>query len=121
MAIFKIDGVPIKNPSSLDIERYTLTKATRVASGDMVMNFVANKRKFVLAYEAIDAVELDKIIDLLWTSLETTKQCFHTLTYLENEKEKTAVVYSGAIPQRLHSAKSKLWVWKNVTINLIER
>lgn len=121
MSIFAIDGVAIKNPTSFKIELYTLTKSTRVANGDMVMDFVANKRKFEFGYAAINGTEMNKIIDVLWTQLVTTKQCFHTLTYLEDEVIKTATVYAGSIPKQLHSAKSRLWVWKDVTFSLIER
>lgn len=121
MAIFTLDGIAIKNPNTFKIELYTLTKSTRVANGDMVMDFVANKRKFEFGYNAINGIELNKIIEILWTQLTTTRQCFHTLNYLEDGIEKTARVYSGSIPKNLHSAQSKLWVWKDVTISLVER
>lgn len=121
MSVFAIDGIPIKNPTSFKIELYTLTKSTRVANGDMVMDFVANKRKFEFGYDAISGTEINKIVDVLWTQLVVTKQCFHTLTYMEDDEPKTAIVYAGSIPKQLHSAKSKLWVWKDVTLSLIER
>lgn len=118
---FKLAGVPIKNPSSFKIELYTLTKSARVASGDMVMDFVANKRKFALGYEAIESADLNAIIDICWTNLAVTKQCFFDLEYLDDGVWKTAVVYSGAIPKNLHRGEGVSWVWKDVTINLIER
>jgi len=121
MDLFSIDGIAIKNPSSFDIEFYTLTKATRVASGDMVMEYVANKRKFVFGYEAIEARELDVIVDILWQQLATTKQCFHALIYTYNGIQKTATIYSGAIPAQLHNAQHSSWVWKGVSFNLIEK
>jgi hypothetical protein len=122
MANFKINGVEIKNPTSFNIEYYTLTKSTRVASGDMVMDFVANKRKFNFGYAAIDAVELNKIIDLLWAQLVVTRQCFCTLTYIDDGVVKNAIVYSGSISKKLHrAAPTTAWVWKDVTFSLIER
>ena len=119
---FKLDGTAIKNPSSFDMEYYTLTQSTRVANGDMVMDFVANKRKFNLSYEAIQSQDLNKIIDILWTRLATTKQCFLTLSYLDDGVEKSATVYSGSIPKNLHRATTgKTWTWKDVKISLIEK
>lgn len=122
MANFKINGVPIKNPDSFSIEYYTLTKSTRVASGDMVMDFVANKRKFNFGYSAIDSRELDLIIDLLWGQLPITRQCFHRLDYVDGGKPGNATIYSGAIPKKLHRGDNKdAWVWKDVNFSLIER
>lgn len=122
MANFWISDTPIKNPTGFSIELYTLTKSTRVASGDMVMDFVANKRKFQFEYAAITSAELNTIIDLLWTNLATTRQCFVTLKYMDDGVEKTARVYAGSIPKKLHRAStSTTWVWKDVSFSLIER
>lgn len=119
---FRLNGTPIKNPTSFDMEYYTLTQSTRVANGDMVMDFVANKRKFNFGYEAIQSPDLNKIIDILWTQLATTKQCFLTLTYIDDGEAKTATVYAGAIPKNLHRGTSgKIWTWKDVKFSLIEK
>ena len=119
--MFKLGETEIKSPSGFNLERYTITKAARVASGDMVMEFVANKRKFVFKYDAITATDLNTIIYALWTSVATSKKCFLELTYVENGATKTATVYAGGIPAELHSAKTTEWVWKNVTFSLIEK
>ena len=119
---FKLNGTAIKNPSSFDMEYYTLTQSTRVANGDMVMDFVANKRKFNLGYEAIQSSDLNKIIDILWTQLATTKQCFVKLEYIDDGVPKEATVYSGSIPKNLPRATTgKQWVWKDVKLSLIEK
>ena len=118
---FKIDGVAIKTPSTFDMSYYTLTQSNRVANGDMVMDFVANKRKFNFKYNAITSTELNKIIELLWTQLSTTRMCFHDFEYLDDGIWKSAVVYAGSIPKALHRADGQIWVWKNVSFGLIER
>ena len=118
---FKLNGTAIKNPSAFDIELYTLTQSTRVANGDMVMDFVANKRKFNLQYDAIQSRDLNRIIDILWTQLATTKQCFVTLDYLDDGVAKQATVYSGSIHKNLHRAGGTNWVWKDVKLSLIEK
>lgn len=121
MGAFKLNGTDIKNPNSFQIEYYTLTKSTRVANGDMVMEYVNNKRKFNFGYTAIQSSELDDIIDLLWTSLSNTRQCMLTLTYLDNNQIKTATIYSGSIPKKLHRGHGSNWVWKDVNFSLIEK
>lgn len=121
LAGFKLNGVPFKNPTSWKVEVYTLTKSTRVANGDMMMDFVANKRKFILGYDQITNHELDPIIEILWKGLEVSRNCFHTLTYPDGAGFKTAIVYAGSIPRNLHRGDSGTWVWKDVSFSLIER
>lgn len=118
---FRINGKFIKNPTSFDMEHYTLTQSTRVANGDMMMDFVANKLKFNFGYASIQSSDLDDIIDELWTKLSTTKQCFHELKYIENGVEKTATVYAGSIPKNLHRGHGSNWVWKDVKFSLIQK
>ena len=116
--MFTINGSRIKNPSSFKIERYNITTMNRLANGNMVGDLIAKKLKFYFTYDAISGYELDYILDLIWE----TKNIFYTLGYVENGIAKTAEVYAGSIPTELHRAgQTTNWVWKNVTINLIER
>ena len=121
--VFKQNGTPIKNPTTFSIENYTLTKSTRVANGDMVMDFVANKLKFSFGYESIDSRDMNTILDILWKQLAVTRKCFVELTYYEDgsDEAQTATVYAGALPRKLHRGDGKLWVWKDVSFSLIER
>lgn len=117
MAHFRINGVDVKNPSTFKIERYNVTNMERLANADMVGDLIAKKLKFYFTYEAITASELDVILDAIWN----IDKIFYTLEYDYQGKTGTATVYSGSMPAELHSAKSKEWVWKNVTFNLIEK
>jgi len=117
MANFKVNGKVIKNPSAFKIERYNVTNMERLANADMVGDLIAKKLKFYFTYEAITAGDLDTILDAIWE----TDKIFYELEYTYQGKQKKATVYSGSIPAELHSAKSKEWVWKNVTFNLIEK
>ena len=119
--MFLLNGVQIKNPTNFDVEPYTITKSTRVANGDMVMDFVANKLKFNFGYAAIDSQALNTILDILWAQLAITKQCFVTFEYPYNGVQKTAQVYAGSIPHKLHRGDSSLWVWKDVSFSLIQK
>lgn len=113
---FKIDGVPIKRPSTFKKSRYVLTKSGRLANGKMTADIVAKKRKFYFTYNAIDSRDLNKILDLIWER----DKFFFTLEYVENNEVKTATVYAGEIPGDLHKT-GEVWIWKNVTFNLIEQ
>lgn len=122
---FYIDNVKIKDPNEFNVEYYTLTQSTRIANGDMTMDFVANKRKYNFTWNAITSAQLDVIIDLLWTNLPFTHQCFHALTYTDDRGPQSATVYAGAIPHKLHRGDGshfrQQWVWKDVTLSLIEQ
>lgn len=113
---FKINGVSIKRPSSFNIERYNVTNLARLADGTMVGDLIAKKRKFSFVYDAIDSRDLNLILDTIWE----VPTLFFTLTYVENNTTKTATVYSGAIPSKLHRTGS-VWVWTGVTFDLIEQ
>ena len=117
MANFTLNGRGIKNPSDFKIERYNVTNLERLADATMVGDLIAKKRKFYFTYDAIKGGDLDNILEAIWE----TDKLFFPLKYKENGKSKSATVYVGSIPTELHSAKSKDWVWKNVTFNLIER
>ena len=117
MANFTLNGRGIKNPSDFKIERYNVTNLERLADATMVGDLIAKKRKFYFTYDAIKGSDLDNILEAIWE----TDKLFFPLKYKENGKSKSATVYVGSIPTELHSAKSKDWVWKNVTFNLIER
>lgn len=113
---FTIDGVSIKRPSGFKIERYNVTNLERLANADMVGDLIAKKRKFYFTYDAITSDELNTILNAIWE----TNNLFYTLGYVENNVQKTATVYTGSIPTELVRTGG-LWVWKNVTFNLIEQ
>jgi hypothetical protein len=113
----KLNGVVIKRPSDFKISRYDITKANRLADGLMSMELVAKKRKFFCTWQGITAKDLNVILDILWESTDM----FFELSYVENNVAKLATVYKGEIPTTLYRSDDGDWVWKDVTIDLIER
>lgn len=113
---FKINGIVVKTPSDFKIERYNVTNMQRLANAEMVGDLIAKKRKFYFTYEAISSVELNNILDAIWN----TNSIFYTLEYVENGVTKSYRVYSGSIPSTLYRTGT-VWVWKDVTFNLIEK
>lgn len=113
--IIKLNGVRIKDPTDWDVEEYKLTKAGRVASGKMVMDVVAKKRKFVLSYNVLSGTHLKTIRDILYSDAS-----FFTLEYEDNGVLQTATVYVGAI-KRKRFRTDGVWYWKDVEFALIEQ
>ncbi len=112
----KINGTRIKSPTGFQIERYKITKASRVASGKMTMDVIARKLKFLFNYKVLSGAEYKTILDIL-----DTDTAFFTLEYVENDVVKTATVYSGAITANKFRTDEGAWYWKDVTFDLIEQ
>lgn len=113
---YKINGQTIKRPDDFSISRFNVTDLQRNAAALMVGDLIAKKRKFFFTYTAIRSDDFDHILSLIWDS----PAIFMDLTYVENNVVKTAKVYVGEIPSLFHRSGA-LWVWKNVTFNLIEQ
>ena len=113
--VLSINGTTIKRPTFFDIERYNLTKSGRVASGDMTMDLIAKKRKFLFRYDVISGKDLNTILNLI-----DGTDMFFTLSYIENDVTKTASCYAGHIPTRLFRTDG-VWYWTRVNFDLIER
>ncbi|MBC7340946.1 MAG: hypothetical protein H5U02_00570 [Clostridia bacterium] len=111
----KLNGVTIPNPHEFRIERYKLTKAGRVASGKMTMELVAKKRKFIFRYNVLSGSEVNLLLDIL-----DSDAVFFTLEYPDRGGVATAIVYAGAINQRLFRTDGD-WVWTDVQFDLIEQ
>ena len=111
-----IDNVRIKTPHEFRISRFNLTKAGRVASGQMVMDLIAKKRKFEFTYNILSGKEFEDILALI-----DANKMFFVLTYTENDIIKTATVYTGSITQDKFRSDTGAWYWKNVSFDLIEQ
>ena len=113
--IVKLNGKIIKSPHSWEVERYRISKAERVATGDMVMDTIAKKRKFLVGYTELSGRDLDAILNIIYTDNE-----FINLEYEENGKMKSAVVYCGPIRAKKYRTNMG-WYWVDISFNLIER
>lgn len=115
---FAIDGTVFKKPTGFKISRFKVTDLARIANATMVGDLIAKKRKFFFTYAVISSDDMDAILELLWEPDEI----FFVLEYKENGIIKEANVYPGEIPTELHKGnRTKNWVWKNVSFNLIEQ
>lgn len=115
----KVNGVTIKHPTELRISTYNLTTPGRLSGGEMVLDFIAKKKKLFFKYAAITGRELKVILD----EIDTTDMFFTVEYYDTYGTLQTKTMYVGEIPVTLHMRPSlgDDHVWKNVDFNFIEQ
>lgn len=116
--IITIGGQTIKKllPGNFGIERYSLTKSGRVASGEMMMDLIAKKTKLTLKWEVLSGSDLKTIADIV-----DGDTMFFEVTYMDdNGDTKTIICYSGAL--KYVSFRDNMGIyWKEVAVDLIQQ
>jgi len=114
--MLKIAGVSVKAPTDLKIGRFDLTKSGRTASGKMVMDIIATKRRVDVVWKMLPDDELQKIIDTI-----TANKPFFSLEYPDAGGTKTMTCYAGDINTSLWHTKNGVRYWEEVSIGFIEQ
>jgi len=114
--MLKIAGVTVKTPSELKVGRFDITKSNRSASGKMMMDIIATKRRVDCTWTLIADSELQLIIDTI-----TANKPFFTLEYPDVGGQKTMTCYCGDINTGLWQTKNAVRYWQDVTIPFIEQ
>ena len=114
--MLKIAGVSVKAPTDLKIGRFDLTKSGRTASGKMVMELIATKKRVDITWKMLPDNELQKIIDTI-----TANKPFFSLEYPDAGGTKTMTCYAGDIVTSLWHAKNGIRYWEEVSIPFIEQ
>ena len=114
--MLKIAGITVKTPSELKIGRFDITKSNRTASGKMVMELIATKRRIDCTWKMITDTELQLILDTI-----TANKPFFALEYPDVGGNKTMTCYSGDINATMWHTKNGVRYWEEVTISFIER
>ena len=114
--MLKIAGVSVKAPSEVNIGRFDLTKSGRTASGKMVMDIIATKRRVDVVWKMLPDNELQKIIDTI-----TANKPFFSLEYPDAGGTKTMTCYAGDIVTSLWHTKNGVRYWEDVSIGFIEQ
>jgi len=112
-----IDGVKIKTPTELKVGIFRLSKAERLASGKMIMDIIAIKRRLDLSWEIIEDSELQTILNTLDTKV------FHEVSYPDpqNGESHTITAYVGDINQQIFQQRGGKRYWQKVSMSLIEQ
>ena len=114
--MLKIAGVTVKTPSELKVGRFDLTKSNRTASGKMMMELIATKRRVDCVWMMLPDNDLKLIIDTI-----TAKKPFFSLEYPDAGGTKTMTCYAGDIVSSLWHTKNGVRYWEEVSIGFIER
>jgi len=114
--MLKIAGVTVKTPSELKIGRFDITKSNRSASGKMMMEIIATKRRVDVVWKMLKDSELQQILDLI-----TANKPFFSLEYPDAGGTKTMTCYAGDIVTSLWYTKNGVRYWEEVSIGFIEQ
>ncbi len=114
--MLKIAGITVKAPSELKVGRFDLTKSGRTASGKMVMELIATKKRVDITWKMLPDNELQKIIDTI-----AANKPFFSLEYPDAGGTKTMTCYSGDIVTSLWHTKNGVRYWEEVSIAFIEQ
>jgi hypothetical protein len=114
--MLKIAGITVKAPTELKVGRFDLSKSGRTASGKMVMELIATKRRVDVVWKMLTDSELEKIIDTI-----TANKPFFTLTYPDAGGTKSMTCYAGDIITSLWHTKNGVRYWEEVSIGFIEQ
>ena len=88
--MLKIAGVTVKSPSELKVGRYDITKSNRSASGKMMMELIATKRRVDCVWKMLPDNDLKLIIDTI-----TANKPFFSLEYPDAGSSQTMTCYAG--------------------------
>ncbi len=114
--MLKIAGTTVKAPTELKIGRFDLTKSGRTASGKMVMELIATKKRVDITWKMLPDSDLKKIIDTI-----TDNKPFFSLEYPDAGGTQTMTCYAGDIVTSLWHTKNGVRYWEEVSIGFIEQ
>ena len=106
----------MKAPSEVNIGRFDLSKSSRTASGKMVMDIIATKRRVDVVWKMLPDDELQKIIDTI-----TANKPFFSLEYPDAGGTQTMTCYAGDIITSLWHTKNGVRYWEEVSLAFIEQ
>lgn len=111
-----INGINIQTPTDLKVGVFRITKSERAASGRMIMEIIAIKRRLDMRWELITDIELQKILNTL------ESRVFHTVVYPDPQKGENATItaYAGDINTDIWQKVGSRY-WQNVSISLVEQ
>jgi hypothetical protein len=114
--MLKIAGTTVAAPAELKVGRFDISKSDRVASGKMVMEIIATKRRVDVVWGMLPDDKLATIIDTI-----TANKPFFTLEYPDAGGSQTMTCYSGDIMTGLWHTVGGVRYWEEVTIPFIEQ
>ncbi len=116
MADIIIAGTQVARPADVKVGRFDLTKASRTASGKMVMDVIATKRRVDVTWRYLPDADLQTILDVI-----AANKPFFTLQYPDAGGQQTMTCYAGDINTSLWHTVGGVRYWSEVSIPFIEQ
>lgn len=115
MALVTISGVAIPTPTALQVGIMDVSKAERNASGRMIIERIAVKRKLFFTYSYITQSDASSILKLV-------SPTYYTVTYLDPQDNitKSGQFYCGDRQLGFIDYSNGIARFKDFTFNLIE-
>ena len=117
MAILKINGVAIPDPSEFSVDIMDIDdETTRNAKGDLIRNRIATKRKLNCQWPAQKNAQMSLI-------LKAVKNPFFQVEYPDpmEGKRLTKTFYVGDRQMPMYSEVNGITQWEGLSMNFIER
>lgn len=114
--MLKIAETAVKAPSDVKVGRFDISKSGRTASGKMVMEIIATKRRVDVIWKMIKDSELQTVVDTI-----TANKPFFSLEYPDAGGTQTMTCYAGDITTSLWHTIDGVRYWQEVSIPFIEQ
>jgi hypothetical protein len=115
MALVTVSGVELPTPQEFQIGYFDISKAERNASGKMIIERIATKRKLFLTYSYVTMSDAAMI-------LKTIAPTYYTVTYFDAQdgQMKSGSFYCGDRQLGFIDYRSGVPRYKDFSFNLIE-
>lgn len=96
--IIEVDGVQIKNPSTIKIDFNYISDAERSLAGDMIIDGVTGKIKLILTYKELSLEDFKVITGLTWSAFLRNKSKIKQIVTLKLWDEEEIVFNTYIAP-----------------------
>lgn len=105
----------IPEPSTFNVTEFDIVREGRVASGKLVMDVIATKKRFTLGYNYLTGPEMDAILT------EYDRRTFLVLKYTDRAGvDQSYTVKFVEVPRALLFDVGD-WSWRDITLQLEEQ
>jgi hypothetical protein len=111
-----IAGTQVTRPAEVKVGRFDLTKSGRTASGRMVMEVIATKRRVDVTWKYLPDPDLQTILNVL-----AANKPFFELQYPDAGGQQTMICYAGDINTSLWHTRGGVRYWEEVSTSFIEQ
>ena len=103
-------------PASVNVGRFDLSKSQRVATGEMVQEYIRTVRRVDVTWQYMP----DNVLKTLLDTLAANKP-FFSLKYPDAGGDETMTAYAGDINTGLWHTMGGVRYWQEVSVSFIEK